>query len=191
MSNLDANFTIGHQLVRPLVKVLGLSRGDAVKRALELLQIVGIPNPQRTFDAYPHEVSGGMAQRVLIAGAVSCNPDLLIADEPTTALDVTVQADVLDLLRDLKARFGMAVVVVTHNFGVVADLCDRVVVMQSGRLVESGSVRRVLREPREPYTRMLLGAMLEGKEPMTMLTEAGAAAEAAAVADLDGKGVVR
>ncbi|MCX7521805.1 dipeptide/oligopeptide/nickel ABC transporter permease/ATP-binding protein [Microbacterium sp. STN6] len=170
MSNLDPNFTIGYQLVRPLVKVLGLSKADARARALELLGIVGITNPQRTFDAYPHEVSGGMAQRVLIAGAVSCNPDLLIADEPTTALDVTVQAEVLDLLRDLQDRFTMGVVLVTHNFGVVADLCDRVVVMQNGRLVESGDVRSILRDPRDAYTKTLLGAMLEGKTPMTMLT---------------------
>ena len=170
MSNLDPNFTIGYQLVRPLTRVLGLSKADATKRALELLTIVGITNPQRTFDAYPHEVSGGMAQRVLIAGAVSCNPDLLIADEPTTALDVTVQAEVLDLLRDLQARFNMGVVLVTHNFGVVADLCDRVVVMQNGRVVESGDVRTILRSPQEQYTQTLLSAMLEGKTPMTMLT---------------------
>ena len=170
MSNLDPNFTIGYQLVRPLTQVLGLSKGDAKKRALELLTIVGITNPQRTFDAYPHEVSGGMAQRVLIAGAVSCNPDLLIADEPTTALDVTVQAEVLDLLRDLQARFNMGVVLVTHNFGVVADLCDRVVVMQNGQVVESGDVRTILRNPRELYTQTLLGAMLEGKTPMSTLT---------------------
>ncbi|MFC5931193.1 ATP-binding cassette domain-containing protein [Cryobacterium melibiosiphilum] len=170
MSNLDPNFTIGYQLVRPLTKVLGLSKADARARALELLTIVGITNPQRTFDAYPHEVSGGMAQRVLIAGAVSCNPDLLIADEPTTALDVTVQAEVLDLLRDLQARFHMGVVLVTHNFGVVADLCDRVVVMQNGRVVESGDVRSILRNPQERYTQTLLSAMLEGKTPMTMLT---------------------
>ncbi len=170
ISNLDPNFTIGYQLVRPMTKVLGISRADATKRALELLTIVGITNPQRTFNAYPHEVSGGMAQRVLIAGAVSCNPDLLIADEPTTALDVTVQAEVLDLLRDLQDQFNMGMVLVTHNFGVVADLCDRVAVMQNGRLVESGDVRTILRTPREPYTKILLGAMLEGKTPMAMLT---------------------
>ncbi|RFA08138.1 ABC transporter [Subtercola boreus] len=170
MSNLDPNFTIGYQLVRPLVKVLGLSRTAARARALELLGIVGITDPQRTFDAYPHEVSGGMAQRVLIAGAVSCNPDLLIADEPTTALDVTVQAEVLDLLRDLQSRFDMGVVLVTHNFGVIADLADRVVVMQNGVVVETGDVRSILRSPSERYTQTLLGAMLEGKTPMTPLS---------------------
>lgn len=169
MSNLDPAFTIGHQLVRPMVKVLGISRAAAKVRALELLGDVGIPHPQRTFDAYPYEVSGGMAQRVLIAGAISCKPDIIIADEPTTALDVTIQAEVLDLLRDLQHTLGVGIVMVTHNFGIIADLCDRVVVMQNGRLVESGEVRQILRNPTDPYTVSLLASMLEDKEPMTML----------------------
>jgi ABC-type dipeptide/oligopeptide/nickel transport system ATPase component len=113
-----------------------------------------------------------MAQRVLIAGAISCEPDLIIADEPTTALDVTVQADVLDLIRDLQKDLGVGVMMVTHNFGIVSDLCDRVVVMQNGRLVEEGPVRTILRNPSHPYTQSLLGSMLEGKEPMTMLLPA-------------------
>jgi ABC-type dipeptide/oligopeptide/nickel transport system ATPase component/ABC-type spermidine/putrescine transport system permease subunit II len=178
MSNLDPAFTIGYQLVTPMMRVLGISKEEARTRALKLLTDVGIVNPKRTFDAYPHEVSGGMAQRVLIAGAISCEPDLVIADEPTTALDVTVQAEVLDLIRDLQKRLNIGVILVTHNFGVVADLCDRVVVMQNGRLVEEGPVRGILRNPQEPYTRTLLGSMLEGKEPMTMLvssTSQGAA----------------
>lgn len=169
MSNLDPAFTIGHQLVRPMVKVLGISKEEARKRALKLLADVGINSPVRTFTAYPHEISGGMAQRVLIAGAISCEPDLIIADEPTTALDVTVQADVLDLLRDLQRRLGVGVILVTHNFGVVADLCDRVAVMQNGRLVEEGPVREILTNPKEPYTQTLLASMLEGKTPLTML----------------------
>ena len=169
MSNLDPAFTIGYQLVTPMVRVLGISKAEARKRALKLLTDVGIVNPERTFNAYPHEVSGGMAQRVLIAGAISCEPDLVIADEPTTALDVTVQADVLDLLRELQQRLNIGVILVTHNFGVVADLCDRVAVMQNGRLVEEGPVRDILRNPQEPYTRTLLASMLEGKEPMSML----------------------
>lgn len=169
MSNLDPAFTIGYQLVTPMMRVLGISKAEATKRAMKLLLDVGIVNPKRTFDAYPHEVSGGMAQRVLIAGAISCEPDLVIADEPTTALDVTVQADVLDLIRDLQRRLNIGVILVTHNFGVVADLCDRVVVMQNGRLVEEGPVRDILRNPQERYTQTLLGSMLEGKEPMTML----------------------
>lgn len=171
MSNLDPAFTIGYQLVRPMVKVLGISKAAAKKRVLELLDQVGIVNPARVFKSYPHEVSGGMAQRVLIAGAIACEPDLLIADEPTTALDVTVQAEVLDLLRDLQKRLGMGMVLVTHNFGVVADLADRVLVMQYGRVVEEGDVREILRNPKESYTQILLSSMLEGKSPMTMLTQ--------------------
>ena len=170
MSNLDPAFTIGYQLVRPMTEVLGVSKKEAKARALKLLDMVGINNPERVFKSYPHEVSGGMAQRVLIAGAVSCEPDLLIADEPTTALDVTVQAEVLDLLRDLQKRLGMGMVLVAHNFGVVADLADRVVVMQYGRVVETGAVRDILRSPKEEYTQVLLSSMLEGKTPMTMLT---------------------
>ena len=170
MSNLDPSFTIGYQLVRPLVINLGISKKEAKERVLRLLDLVGINNSARVFKSYPHEVSGGMAQRVLIAGAISSEPDLLIADEPTTALDVTVQAEVLDLLRDLQKRLGMGMMLVTHNFGVVADLADRVVVMQYGRVVESGAVRDVLRSPQEEYTKVLLSSMLEGKTPMTMLT---------------------
>ncbi|WP_269937116.1 dipeptide/oligopeptide/nickel ABC transporter permease/ATP-binding protein [Arthrobacter sp. HY1533] len=176
MSNLDPAFTIGHQLVTPMVRVLKISKAEAKERALKLLDDVGIRFPEKTFNAYPHEVSGGMAQRVLIAGAISCEPDLIIADEPTTALDVTVQADVLDLIRDLQKRLNVGVILVTHNFGVVADLCDRVAVMQNGRLVEDGPVREILRNPKDPYTRKLLGSMLEGKEPMTMLVSTGAPA---------------
>jgi ABC-type dipeptide/oligopeptide/nickel transport system ATPase component/ABC-type dipeptide/oligopeptide/nickel transport system permease subunit len=174
MSNLDPAFTIGYQLVTPMVRVLGISKAGATARAMKLLSDVGIVNPKRTFDAYPHEVSGGMAQRVLIAGAISCEPDLVIADEPTTALDVTVQADVLDLIRELRTRLNIGVILVTHNFGVVADICDRVVVMQNGRLVEEGPVRDILRNPQESYTQTLLGSMLEGKEPMSMLVSSTA-----------------
>ncbi|MWV48927.1 ATP-binding cassette domain-containing protein [Rathayibacter sp. VKM Ac-2803] len=161
MSNLDPSFTIGTQLVQPMRVCLGLSKAEAKERAIALLTRVGIPNPQRTFDAYPHEVSGGMAQRVLIAGAVSCDPDLLIADEPTTALDVTVQAEVLDLLRELQSELDMGMILVTHNFGVVADLCDRVSVMRDGRIVETGPVRSIFADPRHPYTRALFDAILE------------------------------
>lgn len=170
MSNLDPNFRIGYQLVRPMVKVLGISKEEATKKAMELLQIVGITNPERVFNSFPHEISGGMAQRVLIAGAVSCDPDLLIADEPTTALDVTIQAEVLDLLRGLQDRFHMGILLVTHNFGVVADLCNRVVVMQYGEVVESGDVRTILKNPKEAYTQELLGSMLVDKEPLSFLT---------------------
>jgi len=175
MSNLDQTFTIGSQLVEPLRVDLGLSKKEARDKALSLLERVGIPNPVRTFKAYPFEVSGGMAQRVLIAGAVSMDPDLIIADEPTTALDVTVQAEVLDLLRDLQAERHMAMLLVTHNFGVVADLCDRVTVMQSGLFVETGPVRAILQRPEHPYTKSLLSAILEEGPARPPLALAGTA----------------
>lgn len=178
MSNLDPSFTIGSQLVEPLRKNLGLSKAEARERALGLLERVGIPQPKRTFDAYPFEVSGGMAQRVLIAGAVSTDPDLIIADEPTTALDVTVQAEVLDLLRDLQAERNMAMLLVTHNFGVVADLCDRVTVMQNGLFVEQGPVRAIFNDARHPYTKTLLDAILDegpARGPLTPVTNGAGA----------------
>ncbi|SDW87029.1 ABC-type dipeptide/oligopeptide/nickel transport system, ATPase component [Arthrobacter sp. cf158] len=173
MSNLDAAFTIGSQLMEPMRVCLGISKTEARKRALALLAKVGIPHPERTFNSYPHQISGGMAQRVLIAGAVSCEPDLLIADEPTTALDVTVQAEVLNLLRELQEELKMGVILVTHNFGVVADLCDRVTVMQSGRVVETGPVRAIFNDAKHPYTRKLLEAILEDTAPRGPLVTAG------------------
>ena len=161
MSNLDPSFTIGSQLTEPMRVKLGVSKTEAKARALKLLGQVGIPNPGRTFASYPHELSGGMAQRVLIAGAVSCEPDLVIADEPTTALDVTIQAEILDLLRELQQELGVTILIVTHNFGVVADLCDRVSVMQKGRIVETGPARAIFADPRHPYTRTLFDAILD------------------------------
>jgi peptide/nickel transport system permease protein len=161
MSNLDPSFTIGSQLTEPMRIKLGVSKGEARARALKLLGQVGIPNPERTFASYPHELSGGMAQRVLIAGAVSCEPDLVIADEPTTALDVTIQAEILDLLRDLQQELGVTILIVTHNFGVVADLCDQVSVMQQGRIVETGPARSLFANPQHPYTRSLFDAILD------------------------------
>ena len=173
MSNLDPTFTVGFQLVEPMRTVLGLSKRQARQRALELLEMVGIPDPPRTFRSYPHQISGGMAQRVLIAGAVSCDPVLLIADEPTTALDVTVQADILDLLRRLQAEIGMAVILVTHDFGVVADICDRVAVMQSGKLVEENHALALFDEPQHPYTQMLLASTMDDAEPRGPLVPTG------------------
>ncbi len=165
MSNLDPSFTIGSQLVESLRANIKMSKAQAKERSLKLLARVGIPDPERTFRSFPHEVSGGMAQRVLIARAVSCEPDLLIADEPTTALDVTVQAEVLDLLRDLQKEREMGVILVTHNFGVVADLCDRVAVMQSGQIVENRPAHDLFGDPEHPYTKMLLGSTLEDSTP--------------------------
>ncbi|GAA0941826.1 dipeptide/oligopeptide/nickel ABC transporter permease/ATP-binding protein [Actinocorallia libanotica] len=161
MSNLDPAFTIGAQLVEPIRCKLGLSRKEAAARALELLRMVEIADPERAFRSYPHQISGGMAQRVLIAGAMSCEPRLLIADEPTTALDVRVQAEILELLRRLQRERDLGVLLVTHNLGVVADLCDRVAVMREGRIVESGTAEQVLHAPADPYTRGLLDAVLD------------------------------
>lgn len=174
MTNLDPCFTLGSQLVEPIVVNLGVSKRVAKARALELLDHVGIADPPRTFQAYPHEVSGGMAQRVLIAAAVSCDPDLIVADEPTTALDVTVQAEVLDLLRALQRESGMGMILVTHNFGVVADICDRVAVMQHGRIVEAEQVNTLFDHPQHDYTKMLLAAMLDDAPARGQWTNKGA-----------------
>ncbi len=162
MSNLDPSFTIARQLIKPMMYKLGVSKADATERAHALLSRVGIPDTARTMAAYPHQLSGGMAQRVLIAGAVSCDPELLIADEPTTALDVTVQADVLNLLRELQRERNMAMILVTHNFGVVADICDRVAVMKEGCIVEQRPVKELFASPHHEYTKMLLASTLEG-----------------------------
>ncbi|MFZ0529077.1 MAG: dipeptide/oligopeptide/nickel ABC transporter permease/ATP-binding protein [Propionicimonas sp.] len=176
MSNLDPSFKIGSQLVEPMRHHLGLSKAEAKKRVLALLDRVGIVDPVKVFNSYPHEVSGGMAQRVLIAGAVSCEPDLLIADEPTTALDVTVQAEVLDLMRSLDEEFHMAMILVTHDFGVVADLCDRIAVMQQGKIVEMAPALDLFGHPQHPYTKMLLESTLVDappREPVGSLTQGG------------------
>ncbi|RYV50792.1 dipeptide/oligopeptide/nickel ABC transporter permease/ATP-binding protein [Pengzhenrongella frigida] len=183
MSNLDPSFRIGFQLVEPMRQHLGLSKAQAKAKALGLLARVGINDPERTFAAYPHEISGGMAQRVLIAGAVSCDPELLIADEPTTALDVTVQAEVLDLMRSLQAEREMGMILVTHNFGVVADICDRVAVMQTGKIVETAPARELFANPQHPYTRMLLDSTLEDSVPRRALAAVGAAATGSTAAD--------
>ncbi len=174
MSNLDPAFTIGHQLTRPMVKLLGISKKNAAERARDLLRRVGIADPDRVMKGYAHEISGGMAQRVLIAGALSCEPDLIIADEPTTALDVTVQAEVLDVIRTMQRELGVAVLLVTHNIGVIADIADRVAVMRQGEIVETGAVDEILRRPAHSYTRTLMASMLVGKEPLTQLGLGGA-----------------
>jgi peptide/nickel transport system permease protein len=160
MSNLDPAFKVGSQLIEPIRRHLGLSRAESRERAINLLERVGIREPERVANCYPHELSGGMAQRVLIAGAVSCHPDLLIADEPTTALDVTVQAQILELLRSLQKESGMAMLLVTHDFGVVADICDSVVVMRHGRIIEAATVDELFARPKHDYTKALLTATL-------------------------------
>ena len=161
MSNLDPVFTIGSQLVEPMRIQLGIGHAAAQARAVELLEQVGIAEPNRILRAYPHQISGGMAQRILIAGAISCSPRLLIADEPTTALDVTIQAEILELLRKLRRQLDLTVLLVTHNLGGVADFCDRISVMQAGRIVETGPVAGVFAGPRHPYTQALFAATLD------------------------------
>ena len=161
MSNLDPTITIGRQLVVGLRAVRTIPAAEARRTVLDLLARLRIGEPERVFDLYPHQVSGGMAQRVLIAGAVAGDPDLLVADEPTTALDVTVQAEVLDLLRELRDERGLGMVLVTHDLGVVADLCDTVSVMRGGLVVESRPVRELFADPRHPYTRELLSSTLD------------------------------
>ena len=150
--------TIGEQLAEPLKMHKGLSDAEAVKRVIELLDLVGVPNAAIRVNDYPHQFSGGMAQRAAIAMALSCGPKVLVADEPTTALDVTIQAQVLDLLGDLQKRFNMSVLLITHDLGVVAETCDRVIVMYAGEIVEEGDVMQILTRPRHPYTRALLAA---------------------------------
>ncbi|MFT4231531.1 MAG: dipeptide/oligopeptide/nickel ABC transporter permease/ATP-binding protein [Leucobacter sp.] len=177
MTNLDPSYTIGHQLTEPLRSVHGMSRAEAKARALAMLERVGIVDPQRVMKSYPHELSGGMAQRVLIAGAIAGRPSVLVADEPTTALDVTVQAEVLELLRELQREDRMALVIVTHNFGVVADICDRVVVMRSGSIVEIDDVGPIFAHPESDYTRELIAASLDGAASRSELDAESAAVE--------------
>ncbi len=165
MTSLDPLYRIGDQLCEPLRAHQGMSRSTARARALELLTLVGIPRPQERLDSYPHELSGGQRQRVMIAMALANRPEVLIADEPTTALDVTIQAQILDLLADLKQRFGMAIVFITHDLGIVRRFADRVVVMKSGAIVETGETAAVFASPREAYTKMLLAAEPTGRKP--------------------------
>jgi oligopeptide/dipeptide ABC transporter ATP-binding protein len=159
MTSLNPVLRVGHQLGEVLREHMGLARGAARTRAVELLDLVHISDPGRRVDEYPHQLSGGMRQRVMIAMALACDPRILIADEPTTALDVTIQAGILDLLRELRERLGTAIVLITHNLGVVADLADRVVVMYAGRKVEEAPVEELFAHPQHPYTIGLLGAI--------------------------------
>jgi len=175
MSSLNPVQRVGAQIDEALRLHLGLRGERARERSVELLREVGIPEPESRYHAYPHELSGGMRQRVMIAMALACEPDVLVADEPTTALDVTIQAQILDLLKALQERHGMAVILVTHDLAVVSEVCDRVLVMYAGRLVEEGPVERVFTRPAHPYTRSLLeliprGAV--GREPRRSLEEA-------------------
>jgi peptide/nickel transport system ATP-binding protein len=156
MTSLNPVYTVGDQLMESLVRHEGLSKKAARDRAVDLLGLVQIPNPQRRIDDYPHQFSGGMRQRVMIAMALGCNPKLLIADEPTTALDVTIQAQILELMQSLKDRLGMAIMLITHAMGVVAEVTQRVVVMYAGKVVEEAPVERLFANPRHPYTQGLI-----------------------------------
>ena len=159
MTSLNPVFTIGEQIAEVARLHEGLSRKDAMTRAVEMLRVVHIPNPARLITEYPHQLSGGMRQRVMIAMALSCNPKLLIADEPTTALDVTIQAQILDLLRELKAKFNMAVMLISHDMGVIAETAQRVAVMYGAQIVEQATAEELFREPLHPYTQGLLRSM--------------------------------
>jgi peptide/nickel transport system ATP-binding protein len=159
MTSLNPAFKIGRQIDEVLQRHLDISRSAARKRAIELLQLVRIPAAERRINEYPHQLSGGMRQRVMIAIALACDPKILVADEPTTALDVTIQAGILDLMRDIRERLGTAIVLITHNLGVVADIADRVVVMYAGRKVEEAPVHDLFASPQHPYTIGLLGAV--------------------------------
>jgi peptide/nickel transport system permease protein len=163
MAALSPVHTVGRQISDAVRAHSGMGRKQALERAAELLALVGVPDPRRRLADYPHQFSGGMAQRVVIAGALACEPELLIADEPTTALDVTIQAQVLDLLMDLRQRLSMSVVLITHDLGVVADACDRVAVMYAGEIVEVGGIQETFSRPRHPYTAALLAAMPRGE----------------------------
>jgi peptide/nickel transport system ATP-binding protein len=159
LTALSPYYTVGRQIAEPYMKHKGASKKAAWERAVEMLGKVGIPHPKERAKDYPHQFSGGMRQRAMIAMALVCDPDLLIADEPTTALDVTVQAQILDLLKDLQQEFGSAIIFITHDLGVIADMADDIMVMYAGGAIERGSVDEVLRAPRHPYTWGLLNSM--------------------------------
>ncbi|MGI9133557.1 MAG: ABC transporter ATP-binding protein [Rhodoferax sp.] len=168
-TSLNPCFTVGFQLKETLRLHLRLERKAAHRRAIELLEHVGIPAPEGRLALYPHQLSGGMSQRVMIAMAIACNPKLLIADEPTTALDVTIQAQILDLLRGLQRERGMALVLITHNMGVVSEMAHQVAVMYAGQIMEQGSAATLFQAPRHPYTEALLAAMPERSDGATRL----------------------
>ena len=179
MTSLNPVFQVGMQIMEPLIRHMGMTTAQARVRAVELLDLVGINDPQGRMDSYPHQFSGGMRQRVMIAIALACDPDVLIADEPTTALDVTIQAQIIELVKDLRHKLGMAIIWITHDLGVIAGIADRVMVMYGGQVVEHGPVKQIFADPRHPYTRALLktvpsltGArearlqVIEGQPPM-------------------------
>ena len=166
MTSLNPTMTVGKQIMEPLIKHQNMSRSSAIERAVQLLKLVGIPKPELRIKQYPHQFSGGMRQRVVIAIALACNPKVLIADEPTTALDVTIQAQILELMKDLQKKIDTSIIFITHDLGVVANVADRVAVMYGGKIVEIGTVDEVFYNPQHPYTWGLISSMpsLDAKE---------------------------
>ncbi|MFM1652792.1 ABC transporter ATP-binding protein [Brevibacillus sp. B_LB10_24] len=171
MTSLNPTMTIGNQIMEGLIKHQNMGRTAARERAIELLTMVGIPQPERRVQQYPHEFSGGMRQRAMIAIALACSPKLLIADEPTTALDVTIQAQILELMKDLQKKTDSSIILITHDLGVVAEMCDRVIVMYAGKVIETGTVDDIFYNPQHPYTKGLLHSVprldLNRNEPLT------------------------
>ncbi|MEK5185183.1 ABC transporter ATP-binding protein [Solibacillus sp. FSL W7-1324] len=165
MTSTNPTIRIGDQIAEGIIKHQGLSKKEAYSKTIELLKLVGIKNSEERYNQYPHEFSGGMRQRVMIAMALACNPSLLIADEPTTALDVTIQAQILSLMKDMQQRFGTSIILITHDLGVVAGMCDRVVVMKEGEVVEQGTTEEIFANPQHPYTKRLLNALPKLHEP--------------------------
>ncbi|HFL3548115.1 TPA: ABC transporter ATP-binding protein [Clostridioides difficile] len=159
MTSLNPTISIGKQIAEAVIIHQGISKSEAKKRAIELIELVGIDNPEKRFKQFPHHFSGGMRQRIVITIALACNPDVLIADEPTTALDVTIQAQIIDLIKDLQHKIGLSIIFITHDLGVVATIADRIAVMYAGKIVEIGTVEDIFYDPRHPYTWGLLGSL--------------------------------
>jgi oligopeptide/dipeptide ABC transporter ATP-binding protein len=167
MTSLNPLFSVGDQVMEPLMRHRGMSRKDAKNYAIKMLADVGIPSPERRVNDYPNSMSGGMCQRVMIAMALSCRPEILIADEPTTALDVTIQAQILELMKKLRDELDTAVIIITHDLGVVAELCDKAVVMYCGQVVEAGPVEEIFKKPYHPYTQGLMKSIPKLTEDKT------------------------
>lgn len=168
MTSLNPVFKIGYQLREPIMKHLKLSKSEANKKAIEMLTLVGIPDAEKRMNCFPHEFSGGMRQRVIIAMALACNPELIIADEPTTALDVTIQAQIMELMKQFQKDFNTSIILITHDLGVVADLADNIIVMYSGSIMERGSVEDIFYNPKHPYTKGLLNSVPNPDELVKM-----------------------